>query len=184
MTKTLAAVLIFLGLSVFAHGQISVDEQKLDAFAHAIARAEGFGVKGTIPTRYHNPGDIRARRGVHYSGQVGLNKHGYVIFRNDAMGFAALKSLLIKMATGESKFYGQDMTIARVAKIYATSWRTWSKNVAHNLGVPATITLMEFFQPEEILPPIVAFDFPMPELASWTPAMPVLADLQMPEFVF
>jgi hypothetical protein len=176
MTKTLAALLITLGSALLAHGQIpAVDEQKVDAFAHAIARAEGFGVPHAIPTRYHNPGDIRAHRGVHYPGQVGLNRRGYVIFKDDAAGFAALKDILRKMARGESRHYGRNMTILKVAKIYATGWRTWSKNVAHNLGVPPTTTLSTLFAEDEILPPAITLESTMPDLGTATPVMPTLA---------
>lgn len=121
------------------------DNDRVDALAHAIAKAEGFGVHGTIPTRYHNPGDIRAGKTAHYPGQVGLNKHGYVIFKNDAAGFAALNSLLLKMASGESRFYGTDMTVLKMAKIYATGWRLWAKNVTKNLGISPSITLKAYF---------------------------------------
>ena len=33
---------------------------KVERFAHAVAKAEGFGRKRTIPSRYHNPGDLKA----------------------------------------------------------------------------------------------------------------------------
>lgn len=147
MTKTLFALLISLCLTVVAHGQVlSMDEQKLDAFAHAIARAEGFGVRNTIPTRCHNPGDIRSSRsGHHYAGQVGLSKRGYVIFKNDAAGFAALKDQLRLILSGQSKHYNADMTIAHVAKVYSGGSRAWSKIVSKHLEVPASTTLRTYF---------------------------------------
>jgi len=156
MTKTLFALLISLCLTVVAHGQVlSMDEKKLDAFAHAIARAEGFGAKNTIPTRCHNPGDIRSSRSGHrYEGQVGLNKRGYVIFKNDAAGFAALKDQLQLMVSGESKHYNADMTIARVAKVYSGGSRAWSKIVSKHLDVSASTTLRDYFE----LPPDVRFE--------------------------
>ncbi len=156
MTKTLFALLISLCLSVVASGQVlSMDEQKLDAFAHAIARAEGFGTKNTIPTRCHNPGDIRSsRNGHHYAGQVGLNKRGYVIFKNDAAGFAALKDQLQLIVSGQSKHYNADMSIAYVAKVYSGGSRAWSKIVSKHLDVPASTTLRSYFD----IPPDIRFE--------------------------
>jgi hypothetical protein len=173
MTKTLFALLISLCLTVVAHGQVSaMDEHKLDAFAHAIAHAEGFGVRNTIPTRYHNPGDIRSRRGGrHYAGQVGLNRHGYVIFKNDAAGFAALKDQLRLMVSGQSKHYGADMTLERVARIYATGWKRWAKNVAKQLGVSPSVTLVEYF---DIPPSVQVSDdgHALSSILTFTPVLP------------
>jgi hypothetical protein len=145
--KAKLLILIALMLSGVAMAQ-DVDKQKVDQFATAVARAEGFGVPHAIPTRYHNPGNIRSTRTGHrYAGQVGLNRCGYVIFKNDAYGWKALKDQLELMASGQSAHYDTDMTITKVAKRYATGWRTWSKNVAKQLGVDTTTTLADYFAP-------------------------------------
>ena len=109
---------------------------------HAIAKAEGYGVHGAVPTRYHNPGDIRASRGVKYPGQVGLNNHGYVIFKSDRYGWDAMQSQLDKIVDGNSRFYSVNMTLRQLSKRYATS-PLWVKNVAKNLGVTPDATLAE-----------------------------------------
>src|SRR5947209_5334458 len=93
---------IFLLLTASFWGLTLPPTQQL---AEAIARAEGFYQKGSVPNRTHNPGDIRATRGEHYPGQVGLNKHGYIIFRNDRAGWAALNHQIDKMVEGESRHY-------------------------------------------------------------------------------
>ncbi len=143
--KAKLLLLIVLALGSIASAQ-TVDKQKVSEFATAVARAEGFGVKNAIPTRYHNPGNIRStRNGHHYAGQVGLNRCGYVIFKSDAYGWKALNDQLELMASGQSAHYGTDMTITQVAKRYATGWRVWSKNVAHQLGVEPNTKLNEFF---------------------------------------
>jgi len=166
--------ILVLGLAQLASSQIFVDEKKLDDFALAVAHAEGFGVRNTVPTRYHNPGDLRARRGHHYEGQVGLNRHGYVIFKNDAAGFAALKDQLRLVVSGQSKRYNTDMTISRVARVYATRWQIWAKNVAKELEVTPATTLGEYFE----LPPNVRFesnDKVIQELLARDVALPTLA---------
>lgn len=159
--KAKLLLFIVLALSAVSAAQ-SVDEQKVDQFATAVARAEGFGVRNAIPTRYHNPGNIRSTRtGHHYAGQVGLNRSGYVIFKSDAYGWKALHDQLVLMASGQSAHYDTDMTIVKVAKRYATGWRLWSKNVAKNLGVPPTTTLADFFaaaQPTEEAVSVPSFD--------------------------
>lgn len=168
----LAVLTIF---PIFARAQ-AVDSDKVHSLAVAIAKAEGFGVKGTVPTRYHNPGDIRSRSMHAYKGQVGLNHQGYVIFKNDKAGFAALETNLMLMASGESKFYGPNMTIAKVAKVYATGWRLWSKNVCKTLGVPSNTTLRAYFAPEEIAAPTVPMTSAMLELPTMGIVLPVLAE--------
>jgi hypothetical protein len=108
----------------------------------AIAKAEGYGVPGSVPTRYHNPGDIRASRGVRYPGQVGLDKRGYVIFKSDHYGWDAMQRQFDKIVDGRSQFYSVNMTLRQLAKRYATS-PLWVKNVAKNLGVTPDTTLAE-----------------------------------------
>src|SRR5208282_4316140 len=41
---------------------------KIERFAHAIAKAEGFYRKGTIPNRYFNPGDLKSKPGIAITG--------------------------------------------------------------------------------------------------------------------
>ena len=118
----------------------------VERFAHAIAKAEGYGMKHVIPTRYHNPGDLKAVKGFTYPGQIGIGKGRHVIFANDAAGWNALYYQIGKMVSGESRHYLPSMTIEQVARKYAGNWRQWSTNVAHNLGVPANTTLAEVLE--------------------------------------
>jgi len=137
MTKTLFALLISLCLTVVAHGQVStMDEHKLDAFAHAIAKAEGFGLRNTLPTRFHNPGDIK-------------RKGHYIRFKSDAEGWSALRKQIARLASGESKHYRLDMTIDQVSKTYAGDHR-WGRIVARELGVSPSATLDEYFSDTQV----------------------------------
>jgi hypothetical protein len=136
-------------------GTPSKAQDKVKQFAHAIARTEGFGVRRTIPSRYHNPGDLKiTARGEKYPGQVGIGKAQHVIFRNDATGYAALYHQIDKIISGESKFYTQEMTLLQIGKLYAKNSRLWAKNLAKNLGVPPSTTLEDYFE----LPPRVKFE--------------------------
>jgi hypothetical protein len=134
-------------------------QTKVEKFAHAIALTEGWTVRGSIPNRYHNPGDLKImERGQHYPGEVGVGKANHVRFRNDAAGFAALYHQIDKMLTGESKFYRQEMTLQQVGKLYAQNSRRWSTNLAKYLGVPPSTTLEEYFE----LPPRVTIEWRIP----------------------
>jgi hypothetical protein len=126
---------------------------KNDDFAIAIAKAEGFYIKNSLPNRYHNPGDIKYDRTFRYHGQVGVGKGGHVIFRNDAAGWYALRAQIDKMKSGESRHYSPTMTINQIAKKYAANYRVWAKNVAHNLDTTPTTTIAELFDIPPVLNP-------------------------------
>ncbi len=163
--KNLRAYLLLAVLMVvpiFARAQ-AVDSDKVDSFSIAVAHAEGFGVRHAIPTRNHNPGDIK--RGDRY-----------IHFRNDAEGWAALRVQVTKLALGQSKHYRLNMTLNQVSKIYAGDYR-WGRNVAKTLGVPPTTTLKAYFATEEPVPPTVE----MPQttrlvLPAGSISLPVLAE--------
>ena len=117
----------------------------IDTFATAIAKAEGFGQRGTIPTRYHNPGDIKSVYGEKFFGQVRVGKGGHIVFRNDAAGWLALRAQIERMICGQSHFYTPEMSLQQIAKRYAGNYRVWARNVSRNLGCPPSITLAELF---------------------------------------
>src|SRR5271156_4775564 len=141
-----AILLLLLGLCLFpAVGQAqTVDKQKLDSLATAVAHAEGFGARHAIPTRYHNPGDLKSaaiyRR---LPGQKTLGKGGHIVFESDDAGWAALKDYLSKMVDGRSRRFNPDMTLAQASRVYAGNWRPWLKLVTAELNVPANVRLRE-----------------------------------------
>lgn len=132
-------LLALLLLATFCPAQTS----RVQILAKAIAKAEGYGIKGALPNRYNNPGDLKAVRGWVYPGQVGIGKGGHVRFRNAHAGWAALEHQLDKIVQGTSKRYTVNMTLKEIARTYAGSYRVWSKNVAHNLGVDPSTYLWE-----------------------------------------
>lgn len=143
--KLLAATVLLLTASALA--QDIVSPTKVEALAHAIARAEGFYVKGSLPNRLHNPGDIRLLPGQHIAGQVGLDKHNYVIFKNDGEGFAALCNLLNHIAEDSSNRYSVHMTFAAFARKYVggPDWSVWLKIICKKLAVSPRETLEVYF---------------------------------------
>jgi hypothetical protein len=184
--KNIRALLILALLTVipiFVRAQVlvvrpeavAVDSGKLDSLAVAIASAEGFGVRHAIPTRYHNPGDLKTSRKFKWDGQKGIGKGGHVIFKSDAEGWSALKQQILKAALGRSKAYNPSMTFQQIGKKYAGNWRVWSKNVCKQLDVPTTTTLRAYLAPVEPEAPVVVMDSQLPVLPEPSVTLPTLA---------
>lgn len=170
MKKFILMKLVSLLLVGTAHAQVD----KLQDFAHAIARTEGFYAKGSLPNRLHNPGDIRSRLRHAYPGQVGLY-HGYVIFKNDQSGWFALYTQIQKVIHGTSRFYTQGMTMAQIAKVYATSPQ-WPRTLCKILKITPATTFEEYFMlPPRMLITGGRYDFPV--WASGVAPMPVLQSM-------
>ena len=120
-------------------------------FSWAIAKQEGFFVKGSLPNRNHNPGDIKFVTGYRFDGQIGIDKHGHVIFRNDNKGWAALQNQVRLMCSSQGR-YSADMTIQQIGRHYANDWKRWSANVARNMKCDPRTTLAQLFG----IPPVVS----------------------------
>lgn len=149
--------LILMFLPLIANGQVVVKPNKMKQFTEAVAKAEGFGVHRAIPTRYHNPGDLKCnphRGRCVFEGTRGVGKGGHTIFKNDAAGWAALRLQVQMILEGRSRNFDKDMTINQMAKVYAKNWRQWANCVSKELGVPPTTTLAEFFD-LPIEPPVL-----------------------------
>ena len=126
-------LLLFIFLSATAAGQQwtpAYSTLRVSALAKAIGQAEGFGKKNTLPTRKHNPGDLKT-----------MGK--YRVFKTDAEGWAALQAQIVRILVGRSKTFTLDTTINRMGQRYAGG-PLWAKNVAKVLGVPGTTTLRQF----------------------------------------
>ena len=149
-------------LAVILLSTVCNAQDKVEQFAHAIARTEGYYVHGSIPNRCNNPGDLKVMsKGGKYPGQTGVCKAGHVRFRNGAAGFAALYNEIDKILAGESKFYTPEMTLLQMGKFYAQNSRLWAKNLARNLGVSPSTTLEEYFE----IPPRIKVE---PKEMSWS----------------
>lgn len=101
-------------------------------FAHAIAHAEGYNLKGSIPARCNNPGDLK---GTNFPGQIGICKGGHAKFRTASVGWAALYHQIEKIQDGTSTKYANRVTFRQAAKTYAQNYRPWLKIVTKTLQV-------------------------------------------------
>ena len=147
----LAVVLLIVASSNKGRAQ-APDIAKVNDLATAISHAEGFGIRGTIPSRYHNPGDLRTRpESPPLAGQVRIGKAGHIVFKDDEAGKAALRECILQMMDGRSRHFHSDMTLNQVARVYAENWRPWVKAVSRELGVPPTTTLRAYFHTGAVL---------------------------------
>jgi hypothetical protein len=107
--------------------------RKIKRIAEAIAKAEGYGVPGAIPTVRNNPGNLKGA-----DGQIRW-------FSTPEEGWSALYRQVTMMFTGESRYYRPDMTIAEIARIYTgeAAYMNWANNVARFLGVTPQTRLIE-----------------------------------------
>src|ERR1700739_2751471 len=90
-----ALLIVLSSVGGYAEGP---DTEKINDLATAISHAEGFGKRQTIPSRYHNPGDLKAFSGsTLLAGQVRIGKAGHIVFKDDEAGKAALREYIVKM---------------------------------------------------------------------------------------
>jgi hypothetical protein len=93
---------------------------------------------GTVPSRNHNPGDLTVD--VNGTGQ-GLSG-GFVVYPDDATGYAALDYQVGEWLNGTSANATGDSTIAEISQFYTTTDQSaWAANVAATLGVTVDTSL-------------------------------------------
>jgi hypothetical protein len=116
---------------------------RLESIVQAIARAEGYGKPGAIPTVRNNPGDLES-----IDGQI-------KVFMTPDEGWNALRHQVDLMATGQSRIYQPDMTWVEIASHYDGEtqpdpftgqplYMQWAQNVAQILGVNVNSTLADY----------------------------------------
>ena len=127
--------------------------ERIEVLTHAIAVAEGFYVKKSIPNRYHNPGDLK---GKCWTGHTG--KGGHAIFSTDAAGQAALRYQLEKIIAGDSRYYTLNTTVTQMARCYAHNWRPWAKRVSASMGVTPDTKLNWLCGGDVDVPPVLQFN--------------------------
>ncbi|MGC2321809.1 MAG: hypothetical protein WA463_04175 [Terriglobales bacterium] len=168
----LAVALLIVSSSVGGYAE-GPDTNKINDLATAISHAEGFGRRQTIPSRYHNPGDLKAfSSSTQLAGQVRIGKAGHIVFKDDEAGKAALREYIVRMVDGRSSHYHPNMTFSQVAHVYAENWRPWVKVVSRELGVPPNTTLRAYFHTDDV--PVVLSFRPLPA-ANPTPQPPAVS---------
>ena len=105
--------------------EIDYVTSQVQKISQAIARAEGFGVPGALPTRSNNPGDLK------------LDGRAITEFATPEEGWAALYRQVSRILTGQSTYYQPSMTIREIAHVYTgeDNAESWAQNVAGFLSV-------------------------------------------------
>ena len=129
-------------VSFFLVGTCMGQAPKVIEFAHAIARAEGFYIHGSIPQRCANPGDLK---GTKFPGEVGLCKGGHARFANAEYGWQALYAQVEKMTDGTSHVYRPSMTFREVARLYAGNSKPWVRIITTMLEVTPDESICFYF---------------------------------------
>jgi len=103
--------------------------ESIQNFARAIARAEGFGINGAIPTICNNPGNLKL-------GEPTLGTSGITIFDTPDYGWQRLYKQLALIVNGGSDYYYLDMSIEEMGNTWeADPGNAWARNVADYLAV-------------------------------------------------
>ena len=126
---------------------LEVPEDNVEAIAEAIARAEGYFVRGehdgrSLLHRLNNPGGLK-KPALGADDLPTWQDTGLIIFPTPEMGWAALRYQVRVMLNGESEIYDPSDTLITVGLKYADGDENWGSNVAMNLGVSPSATLTD-----------------------------------------
>lgn len=101
---------------------------------------EDFGISqvGNLPQRNNNPGNVK-RGGLSSvdSLAIGTDSQGHLIFPDPQTGFNALALDLQAKINGNSRFVGENPTLAELGSVWAED-PNWVNNVSRILGVSPT----------------------------------------------
>lgn len=123
-------------------GSDSLDNRKTRLMV-AIAKAEGFGIPGAIPTRANNPGDLTRSLGFDETGEK-LGSAGIVVFSSRDEGWGALDRQLSLIQKGASVHKLTDTILSFAHSYTATEQTIWAENVARELGADTSVTLAQY----------------------------------------
>lgn len=103
----------------------------------AIAKEEGYGIPGDIPTRDNNPGDIEAGRFATQEGATSVDAHNrrFAVFSTPEEGFNALRALL-----NSSSYLGLSIhdALNKYAPPVENDTSAYEANVCHWTGLAPT----------------------------------------------
>lgn len=108
----------------------------IQLFSEGIALAEGFYVAGSRAAENHNPGNMTLDL---IGKKIGMDGP-FVVYANDADGWANLRKQVEKILTNASGIYDSQMTLRQIGQKYASTsppdeQLAWAINVASKLGI-------------------------------------------------
>lgn len=124
-------------------------QEKADALAEAIAVAEGFFVKHSLPAVIHNPGDLElGDRGFGtQSGKTVYQKADPAADLKDGSdGWSALRQQCLRMLSGASFVYSVGDSFAVVAQKWTGGDNApqWAECVCSKLGIDPSWTIRDY----------------------------------------
>lgn len=124
-------------------------QAKADALAHAISKAEGWGVPDALPTRCFNPGDLcLGDRG--WGTEAGKTVYEKADFSADLQdktdGASALRRECLAILSGASHVYETSWTFLQLAQEYTgnDNETAWANIVCGALGISTDMTLAAY----------------------------------------
>lgn len=126
-------------------------QTKADAAAKYVAKAEGWGTPGALPTRTNNPGDMKLGNrgwGVVQEKTVYLKADPEADLQDKTDGYSALRREWKAMLSGASHVYHTEWTFLQVALEWTggDKWADWVKIVCDGLSITVETTLQEYLE--------------------------------------
>ena len=120
-----------------------------DKFARAIAKAEGFGLPGALPTRANNPGDMMLGDrgwGTEAAKTVYEKADWNADLADKTDGCSALRRECFAVLSGTSHEYEPNWTFLQFAQVWTGGDKPneWASIVTEELGVNVLTTLEEY----------------------------------------
>jgi len=129
--------------------QLGYLQAKADSLAHAIAKAEGFGVPDALPTRCNNPGDMKLgdRGWGTVEGKTQYPKADWAAELGDREdGASALRRECLAILVGASHIYALGWDFSALGAVWTgyDNWEEWCKVVCKELGAARGTTLAQY----------------------------------------
>jgi len=129
--------------------QIEELQDKAATLAHAIAKAEGFGVPGALPTRINNPGDMELGDrgwGTEAAKTIYPKADWNADFSDKTDGCSALRRECFAILTGASHSFDLSYSFAQLAQEWTGNDHEgdWCNTVTQALALSSETTLQEY----------------------------------------
>jgi hypothetical protein len=124
-------------------------QQKATALAKAIAKAEGFGVPGALPTRINNPGDMELGDrgwGTEAAKTIYPKADWNADFSDKTDGCSALRRECFAILTGASHSFDLSWSFAQLAQEWTGGDKpaAWASIVSQSIGISTETTVREY----------------------------------------
>jgi hypothetical protein len=125
---------------------LAILQAKADALAHAMAKAEGFGLPGALPTRTFNPGDMMLGDrgwGTEAAKTIYEKADWNASLQDKTDGASALRRECFAILSGASHNFETSWTFLELAMEWTGNDQAtaWANTVCEELGTTTDMTL-------------------------------------------